>query len=291
MAKAHKHSASHGAAFPSVPKSQETMDPMIPARAAAALPTNLARARPRACRCFFTHTLTSPFSGGLGAGDGTSGILPPPVSASTSADIAMPIAVRMLTIVIPCSRKSVRIRSASVSSSWRSRLMVSRTRFTWDRRAAVFVQMASNLACLSSSMSESSPLSLLIRSRISSWILVSVVSVSFRRFRAKWFSTADFRSSTSDSFARLFTSSSLILVIASLTPVRSLVACVTHATSICGSSIVFKAVSTSPVVPMTSLVAPERSFSSIDSIFFGRLSSAFWSVSTASFPSRETPDL
>ena len=124
MTKAHKFSASHEAAFPNVLKTQETMDPMIPGRAAAALPAKLARARPRACRCFFTHSLTPPLSGRLGAGDGTSGVLSPPVSASTSFEIAMPIAVRMLTIVIPCSRKSVRIRSASVLSSWRSRLMV-----------------------------------------------------------------------------------------------------------------------------------------------------------------------
>ena len=65
-----------------------------------------------------THSLTPPLSGGLGVGDGT-GALPPPVSASTSVEIAMPIAVRMLTIVIPCSRKSVRMHSASVVSSWR----------------------------------------------------------------------------------------------------------------------------------------------------------------------------
>ena len=101
--------------------------------------------------------------------------------------------------------------------SWRSRLMVSRILLIWDRRAALFVEMASSLACRSSSMA------------------------------------------TSNSFARLFANSTLILVMAFLTPARSLVACVTHATSICGSSIVFNAASTSPVVPMTSLVAPERS--------------------------------
>ena len=31
---------------------------------------------------------------------------PPPVSASTSVEIVMPIAVRMFTMVMPCSRKS-----------------------------------------------------------------------------------------------------------------------------------------------------------------------------------------
>ena len=137
MTKAHKLSAIQVAVFPSAPRSQETIDPMMPGRATLALPAKLARARPRACRCFFTHSLTPPLSGGLGVGNGT-GALPPLVSASTSVEITMSIAVRMLTIVIPCSRKSVQMRSASVVSSWRSHLMVSRIRLIWDRRAALF---------------------------------------------------------------------------------------------------------------------------------------------------------
>ena len=44
---------------------------------------------------------------------------PPPVNARTSVLIAMPTAVRMLTSVTPCSRKRVRMRSASVVSSLR----------------------------------------------------------------------------------------------------------------------------------------------------------------------------
>ena len=114
---------------------------MIPGRAAAALPAKLARARPRACRCLFIHSLTPPLSDGFGAGDGT-GALPPPVTAKTRMLIAMPIAVRMLAIVIPCSRKRVPIRSVSVLSSWRSRLMVSRILLICDRRAALFVERA-----------------------------------------------------------------------------------------------------------------------------------------------------
>ena len=47
---------------------------------------------------------------------------------------------KMLAIVIPCSRKRVRIRSASVLSSWRSRLTVSRILMIWDRRDALFVE-------------------------------------------------------------------------------------------------------------------------------------------------------
>ena len=103
MAKAHKFSASQVAVFPNVFKSQETIEPMIPGRAAAALPAKLARARPRACRCFFTHSFKPFLSGCLEAGTGAL----PPVSASTSVEIAMPIAVRIDAMVIPCSRNRV----------------------------------------------------------------------------------------------------------------------------------------------------------------------------------------
>ena len=106
MTKAHMLSASQVVAFPNVLRSQETIEPMIPGRAAAALPAKLARVRPRACRCFLIHSLTPPLSDGFGASDGT-GALPPPVTARTRVLIAMLIAVRMLAIVIPCSRKRV----------------------------------------------------------------------------------------------------------------------------------------------------------------------------------------
>ena len=67
----------------------------------------------------------------------------------------MPIAVRIGAMVIPCSRNRVRMRSASVVSSWRIRLNVSRIRETLDRRAALLIERASSLDCLSSSMLES----------------------------------------------------------------------------------------------------------------------------------------
>ena len=104
MTKTHTLSASQVEAFPNVLRSQETIEPMISGRAAAALPAKLARARPRACRCFCTHSLTPSLSGGLGVGDGT-GALHPPVSASMSVEIAMPIAVRIDAMVMPCLRK------------------------------------------------------------------------------------------------------------------------------------------------------------------------------------------
>ena len=164
MAKTHKFSASQVEVFPNVLKSQETIEPMIPGRAAATLPAKLARAHPRACMCFFSHSFNPLLSGGLEAGAGA--LSPPPVSASTRVEIAMPIAVRIDAIVIPCSRNRVRMRSASVVSSWRSRLNVSWILLIWDRRVALFVERASSFACLSSSMSESTLSSFLIRSRI-----------------------------------------------------------------------------------------------------------------------------
>ena len=149
---------------------------------------------------FFTHSFKPLLSGCLGAGIGAL----PSVSASTSVEIAMPIAVRIDAMVIPCSRNRVRMRSASVVSSWRSRLNVSRILLIWDRRVALFVERASSLACLSSSMSESTLSSFLIRSRISLFISVSSVSVSFWCSRARCLSTSDFQSSILVSFARLF---------------------------------------------------------------------------------------
>ena len=54
MTKAHTLSASQVAAFPDVLRSQETIEPMMPGRAAEALPAKLARARPKACRSFLS---------------------------------------------------------------------------------------------------------------------------------------------------------------------------------------------------------------------------------------------
>ena len=173
----HKFSPSQVAVFPNVLKTQETIEPMIPGKAAAALPAKLARARPRACRCFFTYSFKPLWSGGLRAG--TSALPPPPVSACTSVEIAMPIAVRIDAMVIPCSRNWVRMRSASVVSSWRSRLNVSQILLIWERRIALFVERASSLACLSTSMSESTHSTFLIRSRISLFISVSSVPSVF----------------------------------------------------------------------------------------------------------------
>ena len=118
------------------------------------------------------------------------------------------------------------MRSASVVSSWRSRLNISRTLLIWDRRVALFVERASSLACLSRSMSESTLSSFLIRSRISLNISVSSISVSFRCSRAGCLSSSDFQSILV-SFDRIFANSSLTPVIAFSSPASSLLAWVT----------------------------------------------------------------
>ena len=183
----------------------------------------------------------------------------------------MPIAVRIDAIVIPCSRNRVRMRSASVVSSWRSRLNVSRILLIWDRRVALFVERASILACLSSSMSESTLSSFLIRSWISLFISVSSVSVSFGCSRARCLSTSDFRSSILVSFARLFANSSPIPVIAFSSPASSLLAWVTHTVSIGWSSIVVRVLSTCSALWRALSAMPGRSSSSMLSRLLGRV--------------------
>ena len=86
----------------------------------------------------------------------------------------MPMAVRIDAMVIPCSRNRVRIRSASVMSSWRCRLNVTDS-VDLESEVALFLERSSSLACLSSSISESTFSSFLIRTRISLCISVSSV--------------------------------------------------------------------------------------------------------------------
>ena len=134
-------------------------------------------------------------------------------------EIAIPTAVRMDAIVTPCFRNRVRMRSTSIVSSWRIRLNVSRILLIWDRRSALFAERASSLDSLSIFMSESS------RSKFLdsiSYLLLNFVSVSFLCSWAQCFSTSDSRSSNLDSFARLFTISSLIPVITFFNPASSL---------------------------------------------------------------------
>ena len=176
MAKGLKLSASQVAVFPNVLKSHETIEPMIPGRAAAALPAKLARACPRACRCFFHPLFQTALVRWLGSRR---------ISPATS-ERAMPMAVRIDAMVIPSSRNRVRMRSASVVSSLRSCLHVSRILLLWDRTEGCSVREEGFEPCLPfNSMSESTLSSFLIRSQISLCISVSSVSVSFRCSRAR----------------------------------------------------------------------------------------------------------
>ena len=119
---AHKFPASQTAVFPRRDRSQETIEPIIPGKAAAALPASLARILPRLRRCFLIHSLAPPLPGGCGGvGVGAAPPPEPPVRARTSVDIVIPSAVRIVAIVMPCSRKSVRMRSPRVLFSCRSR--------------------------------------------------------------------------------------------------------------------------------------------------------------------------
>ena len=147
---AHRLLDSQTAVFPRRDRSQETIDPIIPGRAAAALPASLARILPRLWRCFLSHSLTPPLPGGCGGCGGAAPPPEPPGRARTIVEIIIPRAVRIDTIVIPCSRKRVFIRSARVLSSCRIRCRVSRIRLIWDRRASLVDEAASRRAALSS---------------------------------------------------------------------------------------------------------------------------------------------
>ena len=107
-------------------------------------------------RCFFTHSFKLLLSDGSGDGAGAGTLPLLPVNASTRVEIAIQTAVRMDAILIPYSRKWVRMRSASVVSSWRIRLNVSQILLIWARSAAVLAERASILDFLSIIMSESS---------------------------------------------------------------------------------------------------------------------------------------
>ena len=148
---------------------------MIPGRAAAALPASLARILPRLWSCFLIHFLALPFPGGCGGCGGAAE--PQPGRARTIVEIIIPRAVRIDTIVIPCSRKRVRIRSARVLTSCRIRCRLSRIRLIWDRRASLVAEAASRRAALPSCSSRR-------RSAMRSLVVSSGVYSSLRSSKA-----------------------------------------------------------------------------------------------------------
>ena len=99
-------------------------------------------------KLLLTQSFTPSFDGGLG------GVVPPPVvgiTAWTITPIIIPMAVRILTIVMPCSLNNVFSRSRRVVSSFRTLFIVSFILFIWPRNTSLFALAASSLAALSSS--------------------------------------------------------------------------------------------------------------------------------------------
>ena len=88
--------------------------PMIPGNASAALIPNQPSSDANALSLFLIHSF-KPFSS-LGGGSPPDAVAVPPLpgnNASTSTPMAIPIAVSMEAIVIPCSLNRVRIFSAN----------------------------------------------------------------------------------------------------------------------------------------------------------------------------------
>ena len=83
---------------------------MIPGRASAALIPNWPNIDAKALSLFLIHSF-KPFSslGGGSPPDAAAASLPPDNNASISTPMAIPIAVSMEAIVIPCSLNRVRI--------------------------------------------------------------------------------------------------------------------------------------------------------------------------------------
>ena len=92
---AHKLFQNQLTTLPVAERSHDTIAPIIPGKAAAALPARFASNLARLCSCFFTHSLT-PFCDGGGFGDG---VAAPGIIASTITPIVIPMAVKILTLM------------------------------------------------------------------------------------------------------------------------------------------------------------------------------------------------
>ena len=114
----HKFWNSHPIASFALFKSHEIIEPMIPGKDANALSANLPSSCNRAFSLFFIHSLAPLlFPSPLLVLPDVVGTLGPPSRASIRTPMAIPMAVNMDTIVIPCSLKRVRIHSPSVPVS------------------------------------------------------------------------------------------------------------------------------------------------------------------------------
>ena len=130
---------------PVADSSQDTMDPITPGKAAAAFPARFASNLARLWSCFLTQSFTPSFDGGLG------GVVLPPVvgiTASTITPIIIPMAVRIITIVMPCSLNNVFSLSRRVVSSFKTLFIVSFILFIWSRISSLFALAASSRSSL-----------------------------------------------------------------------------------------------------------------------------------------------
>ena len=106
-------------------KIHEIIEPMIPGSDANALSANLPNSCDRAFNLFFIHSLAPPFLLLVVVlFDVVADMLDPPSRASIRTPIAMPTAVNIDTIIIPCSLKRVLILSPSVPVSLSKNFMI-----------------------------------------------------------------------------------------------------------------------------------------------------------------------
>ena len=104
--------------------------PMIPGNASAALIPNQPNSDANALSLFLIHSFRPDSS--LGGSPPPDAAPPPGNNASTSTSMAIPIAVSMEAIVIPCSLNRVRIFSANEVSLSNTLAIVSLKLVIWD---------------------------------------------------------------------------------------------------------------------------------------------------------------
>jgi len=167
------------------------IDPMIPGRAAAALPASLPKSLARALSLFLTHSLTLlGFFGGLDPPPPP----PPPVRAVMMVDTKRPIIVKTAVMVRPCSLKTSLIFSLSDRSPSMIFSAVCRIRENCEASSLRFCDTISRRA-ERSSLRSFIQLSILLRKSLYSSLSLISSSLSYSFLRCL---------SMSDSFPAFF---------------------------------------------------------------------------------------
>ena len=127
---------------------QVIIAPMIPGRASAALAPNQPNRDASALSLLLIHSFKPASS--LGGGSSLDAAAPPPPgnNASTSTSMAIPIAVSMEAIVIPCSLNRVQIFSANEVSLSKTLAIVSLKLVFWDLSLFLRISSDHQFACL-----------------------------------------------------------------------------------------------------------------------------------------------